>query len=50
VRRIDSAVERGSERLEAVAAFLGDGVAPFFRDEARTMQFRSDIVFLRGRS
>jgi SAM-dependent methyltransferase len=43
-----AAVERGSEGLETVAAFLSDSVVPFFRDEARTMQFRADIVFLRA--
>jgi len=46
---INAAVEQGSERLETVAAFLSDGVAPFFRDAARTLQFRTDIVYLRVR-
>jgi len=46
---IIAAVERGSERLEAVAAFLSDSVVAFFRDAARTMQFQSDIVFLCAR-
>jgi len=44
-----ASVEQGSEKLEEVAAWLDRGIAPFFTPSPRTMQFSSDIWYLRRR-
>jgi SAM-dependent methyltransferase len=40
-------VEQGAERLEAVAQFLRNAVAPYFHSETRSLQWQSDLDFLR---
>jgi hypothetical protein len=40
-------VEHGSERLEDVAQFLVQGVAPFFGGQRRMLKWQSHIDFLR---
>ncbi len=40
-------VEQGSEALDDVAAWLDEGVAPFFEQPTRIMQFGSDAWYLR---
>ncbi|HVU38588.1 MAG TPA: methyltransferase domain-containing protein [Opitutales bacterium] len=44
-----AAVEQGSESLEEVAAWIAAGVRPFFAQPTATMQFGSDIFYLRRR-
>jgi SAM-dependent methyltransferase len=40
-------VEHGNEAIEDVTAWLDQGVAPFFDQPTRTMQFASDVWYLR---
>lgn len=41
------AVEEGSENLDEVAAWIAAGIRPFFNGPSATMQFGSDLFFLR---
>jgi SAM-dependent methyltransferase len=43
-------VEQGTERLDDVARFLVEGVAPFFGGQRRMLKWQSHIDFLRIRS
>jgi hypothetical protein len=42
-----AAVEQGSEALADAAAWLDRGVRPFFTQPTRTLQFGSDVWYLR---
>ena len=44
-----ASVEQGSEAIDEVAAWLKQGVTPFFTETIRTMQFSTDIWYLRKR-
>jgi ubiquinone/menaquinone biosynthesis C-methylase UbiE len=40
-------VEEGSETIESAAAFIREGIRPFFRTERVTLRFRVNIQYLR---